>query len=333
MNAHRPPEGGVTLIELMVAVTITLGLAALVLTVTNGTLSLWHRAQDAFTTDTQAKLVLDFLQRDFDAALFRDDGGTWLAVDVNTARAPLANHGWRIAGVTKPQTAISLDLLPVAEDGGVLPVAAARFGVGGAWLRFMTTNVETKSSGNPGGSQPVAISYQIARRPISGPVSASNPAAVRYTLFRSAVANDLTFTTGYDVLLNGYGSSTSAAPGARSARSLTNPNIADAIASNVIDLGLWLYVQDVTGSLQRVFPATRLDTVHRAVTRSDFPDVAEVMVRVLTEEGARAIESIESGNSGRSRPAGMTEDEWWWSVAAVHSRVYVRRFQLRGGAW
>jgi hypothetical protein len=136
---------------------------------------------------------------------------------------------------------------------------------------------------------------------------------------------------GLDVLAAGYGSSTSGFPAARSARSLTNPNTADAIASNVIDVGVWLYVRNGADELVRIFPATNADTVHTAANVSDFPEVMDVMLRVLTEEGAKTIDAIESGSAATLRPAGLTNEQWWWSVAEANSRVYVRRIQLKGG--
>src|SRR5687767_1394125 len=117
MNKEIGTERGVTLVELLVAVTITLALAALLLSVTHGTLKLWHRAQDAFTTDTEAKLVLDTLERDLQAALFRENGATWLAVDVISAPSLLTSHGWRTAGTIKPSTSASLNLFPPALGG------------------------------------------------------------------------------------------------------------------------------------------------------------------------------------------------------------------------
>jgi Tfp pilus assembly protein PilW len=322
---------GVTLVELLVAVTITVGLAVLLLSVTHGTMKFWRGAQDAFTADTQAKLVLDLIERDLQAALFRDSSATWLAVDVISIPSTLASHGWRTSGTIKPSGSESTNLLPPSVGGVPSVIADARFGLSGAWLRFITTNLESKSAANPGGSQPIAVSYQIARRPVSGPSASSNLATVRYTLFRSAVANDTTLTSGYDVLAAAYGSSSAAFPGARSARSITNPNTADAIASNVVDFGIWLYVRNSTGDLERIFPATAGDANHAASIFEAFPEVADVMLRVLTEEGASAIEAIESGSGAVMRPTGLTEAEWWWAVAEAHSRVHVRRIHMKGG--
>jgi len=319
------------LVELLVALTLTVGLAALLLNVTRGTMRLWRNAQDTFSTDTEAKLVLDMLERDLQAALFRETSAAWLAVSVISTPSILANHGWKTSGTIKPSGNDSLDLIPADVSGVPAMIAGARFGLSGTWLRFITTNLESKSASNPGGSQPVAVSYQIARRPLSGSIAATNTATVRYTLFRSAVANDSTLTSGFDLLAANYGSSSPAFPGARSSRSITNPNTADAIASNVIDFGTWLYRRNGAGELERVYPSTAADLEHTSFDLAEFPEVADVMVRLLTEEGANAIEALESASGVIVRPPGVSDSEWWWSVAEAHSRVYVRRIQLKAG--
>lgn len=331
MTSHPNRTRGMSLVEVLVAVAITVALAVLFLTVTMNALGLWRKAQDAFTGDVEAKLALDLVTRDLQGALFRESGGAWLAVDVITDSALLNSHGWQTTGVMKPSTADSLNLLPPDEAGLPASITQARFALSGAWLRFVTTHLETKSAGNPGGSQPVMVSYQIARRPLSGPVSAGNPAARRYTLFRSTVANDSTVVAGFDVRSAAYGSASASFPAARSPRSLTNPSSSDAVASNVVDFAVWLYARNAAGELQRIFPATTADYSHAALVAAEFPDVADVMLRLLTDEGARMIEAIESGNGGAVRPAALTQSEWWWSVVETHSKVYARRIDLKAG--
>lgn len=302
---------GFTLLELLVAVSVGLVLAGVMLAITVGTLELWRRTQDNFTTATQARLVLDFLERDLQAAIRRDDGRTWLAVDIHTAPSSLTNRGWLTAGAIKPADLTSQRYLPVGEESAL---AEARFGLSGAWLRFITTNVEA------GGSLPTAVSYQIARRPVSGVITANSQGAVRYSLFRAAVTPAQTFALGYDVLTAGYGSGSGAPGGTRTAPTLTNPNTADVMATNVVDFGVWLYRRDNAGNLTRVFPATaRGDAAFRANSIGSVPVVADVMVRILTEEGARRVAMLEQIGAGA---------EEWWNVVEANSRVAVRRMAV-----
>lgn len=321
-----------TLLELLVAATITLLLATLMLSITTGTLTLWHRTQDNFSSATQARLALDLLERDLHAGVFRADGVTaWLAIDVTNPSATLLNHGWQSALLMKPATSESQRVLPAAVNGLDPVITNARFGLSGAWLRFITTQIDAN------GSLPCAVSYQIIRRPVSGPNnSPSNPAQVRYTLFRSAVATDTTFATGYNVAA-AYGSSTSAPSVARSASTLTNPALSDALANNVVDFCVWLYVRDNSGTLRRIFPADNSDLTHAARDGGSagdanrYPEVADVMVRLLTDEGARLIEAMEQGRGAITRPPEFSNDaEWWWAVVETNSHAYTRRVEIKG---
>lgn len=332
MNAPRAIRA-FTLLELLVAAVITLLLAGVMLAITNGTLTLWHRTQDNFSSSTQARLALDLLERDLQAGVFRADGvNTWLAVDVLNSPAELLNHGWRSASLMKPATSASQRVMPSSVNGLDPMLNDARFGLSGAWLRFISTHLESS------GSQPCAISYQIGRRPVSGPNdSPANPAQVRYTLFRSAVAADTTFVTGYNIGVAAYGSGSSAPSVARSATTLTNPPLSDALAVNVVDFGVWLYTRDSSGVLHRIFPADNSDFTHAArdagaaAHDSRYPEVVEVMLRILTDEGARLIDTMEQGSGAITRPNEFASDEaWWWAVVEANSRVYTRRIEVKG---
>ncbi len=313
---------------MLVAAIITLVLAGIILGMTTGVLNLWRRTQGGFTANTEAKLALDLLERDLQAAIHRRDSNAWLAVSIANDASGLANRGWLTAGVRmKPGGAESRRVLPGPDASGERRLHDARFGLSGAWLRFFTTNVETS------GSLPIAVAYQIARRPVSGDIVATNPAPVRYTLFRSAVSSQRTFETGYDIL-SGYASGASAD---RAPVTITNPRNGDALAANVIDLGVWLYVRRGNRSLwPPIFPENDDDQSHIArgdssVDPSRMPEVADVMLRILTEDGATQIDAIETGRVTRP-PQYANDAGWWWAVAEAGSRVFVRRVELKGGA-
>lgn len=323
-------QTGFTLLELLVAVTITLMLAGLMLTVVTSTLNLWHRTQDNFSTAAQAKLVLDMAERDIQAAAFRKDGATWLAVDVINDPGSLVTHGWLTpTPAAKPATTESQRMVPVTANGTAPMIRETRFGLSGAWLRFITTNVESS------GSLPVAVSYQIARRPLSGAIAVTTQADVRYTLFRAAVSTDNTFAAGYNVTASAYGSTSTTPSPPRNPATLTNPNSGDALATNVVDFGVWFHVCDVNGGLRRIFPADNNDTTHaaRGSEAGSFPEVVDVMVRILTEQGATLLAEMESGSGRVTRPPAFPSDaEWWWAVVEANSRVYTRRMEVKGRA-
>lgn len=316
--------------------TITLVLAGLMLTVTTNILNLWRRSQAAHTQAVSAKQVLDLVERDLQSALYRRDANRWLAADIIDTPAGLANHGWLTGpGLMKPANGGSLRPLPPPDATGTSKLSEARFGLSGIWLRFVATNVES------GGSLPTAIAYQVVRRPVTGNPLATNPASVRYSLYRSAVGTDETFANGYDVTASAYGSTSNTPSSAlstayRQSRNVTNPSHANLLASNVVDFGCWLYVRDPSGALVRIYPAVTGDLSHQAVGNSSsndsrFPEVADVMVRILSEEGATLIEAIETGRV--ARPANYATDaEWWWGVVEANSAVFIRRVEIKGVA-
>ena len=327
---------GFTLLELLVAVTITLIIAGLMLAVTTNVLNLWRRSQASHTQATTARQVFGLLEQDLQSAVHRRDTGRWLAADILDSPGSLSNHGWLLGpGVTKPSNGGSLLPLPAPEAGGERLLNNAHFGLSGTWLRFVTTNLES------GGSLPVVVAYQIVRRPITGDPVVTNPAATRYSLYRSAISNADTFATGYEVTSGGYASTTNNPSSAsstayRAAWNVMNPSHANLLGSNVVDFGCWLYVRNPDRTLLRIYPTGPGDTSHQAIGNSAaadnrYPEVVDIMIRILTEEGATLLEAIEAGRVLRPTSYG-SDAEWWWGVVEENSKVFTRRIEIKGGA-
>jgi prepilin-type N-terminal cleavage/methylation domain-containing protein len=335
MRTREISRSGFTLLELLVAVAITLVIAGLMLAVTAQVLDLWRRTQGAHLQAATARQVFDLLERDLAAALHRSDANRWLAVDILDAPGALANHGWLATGAMKPAAGGSLRPLPEPDANGVSRLREARFGLSGAWLRFVTTNVES------GGSLPAVVAYQVVRRPVTGDPVAANPAPVRYSLYRSAVSQAETMAQGYDVTAAAYGSASNTPSSAlstayRQPRNVTNPSHANLLATNVVDFGCWLHVPDAAGGLVRIYPGATGDLTHHAVGQSAandsrFPTVVDVLVRVLSEEGAALVEAMERGRVERP-PQHASDAAWWWAVVEANSTVFIRRIEIRGGA-
>ena len=115
-----------------------------------------------------------------------------------------------------------------------------------------------------------------------------------------------------------------------------NPSHANLLGSNIVDFGCWLHVRNPDHTLRRIYPAGPGDTSHHAVGRGTaddtrYPEVADLMLRILSEEGATLLEAIETGRVPRP-PTYRTDAEWWWSVAEANSKVFTCRIKLRGGA-
>lgn len=331
LDPDRGPASpaGFTLLELLVAAAITLVLAVLVLNVAQGALDLAQRTQGRGAAATTATLVLDRLEADLQSVWRAEPAGPALAVDLAADPAQLAVHGWFEQGVRqKPAGAVSLRPLPETEGANLPRIADARFGVGGAWLRLVTVTAE--SDAEP--ARPRVVAWQVLRRPVSGRLEAGNPAPVHYAVFRSAIGSATAFAHGPDVQAAAYASTSRTPGGTRSPATVMNPAGADALAAPVIDLGIWLYRREADGTLRRLFPSGPADTAHVAdpARPETQPDVADVMVRVLSDEGARRLAAIEAGQV--TRPEQFADDgNWWWAVAEAHSWVHVRRVLLRGG--
>jgi type II secretory pathway pseudopilin PulG len=308
---RRFHPAGFTLVELLVALGITLALAGIALAIVVNTLGIWHRVQGDFSGAVQARAVFDLIERDLQGALQRSDAGPWLATELaDSATALRDTHGWVVdappLGRIKPDGVLSLDAVPVADAfGRGSGIGRARFGLGGAWLRFFSLDRA---------GMPMAVSYELARCPAGG---AGPP---HYFLVRATSTDPLArgwdVTAGYDDVL--------AAPGPSAA-----------LADGVVDFGVWLYVRDPTadGGLRRLFPTGATDLARfapagRNVASSAvaYPEVADVMVRVLTEEGTELLANLESG---RGRIAGATDADWW-SLVEAHSTVFVQRVELKG---
>jgi len=339
-----------TLVELLVAGAITVVLAALTLAAVSALLQQWNRASGRLAAAVQARLALDQLALDLQGALFRADGNVWLAATV----LPDTSHSgrWLAAAVVaqgKPGNASARTLNLAAPT-----LADARCGVAGVWLRFFTTKPDTGAT-TADLSAPVAVGYQLVRQG----VTSSATAEPRYLLFRAEVRRTRTSSGAPGTFESGYNLDPAASPAtpyqtanatAGDPGNLLRPPLGSVLADNVIDLGVRLYVRE-RGGLRLIFPARPAtagddpsggtptaavppspETEHlaRALTpapadyyRHAFPEVVEVMLRVLSEEGARQLAAYEAGRL--APPAGVTPGDYWWTLAEANSEVFTRR--------
>jgi len=298
-----------TLLELLVAAAISVVIMAVLVFMLSRVMSGWDRTQGRLAAETQALHVLELLTLDLQGASGPDGPGIWLAATIQGADG--ASGTW--VGGVKPEEG---SLRPEAE-----PFRIARFGRAGMWLRCITTRRggEVRSA-EP--TAPVAVAYQLIRRaPTAGGTQG------RYLLYRSEATASATFAAGYDLSAAAY---TNASDASGSAGSLVSPPLRALLAEDVVDFGVRFgRAAQVPGedgaTLIPLFPKAGgpLDYAvdgDEGVTapHAPRPNVADVLVRMLSPEGARRIAALESGQ--------ITGD--WWQIAEAESYVFTRRILL-----
>jgi hypothetical protein len=349
----KKSAAGFTLVELLLAATLTALLAALVLATAAGVMSHWSRTAGRLSARADARLGLDQIAQDLQSAVFRADGNVWLAASVLPDTS--LSGQWRVAAAAaqgKPGNSHSgtLNLAASALD-------AARFGVAGVWLRFFTTKADTNASAADL-SAPVAVAYQIIRQNVTSSATSEQ----RYMLFRAEVRRTKTAGGAPGTFEAGYNLDPAATPAtaymapiatAGDPGNLCRPPLGSALVDNVIDFGVRFYVRE-GGGLRVIFPAApasrggvpaggaltaaappSIETQHLALStsraandyyRHAFPEAADVMIRVLDDEGARLLAAYEGGRL--HPPAGVAAADYWWTLAEAHSQVFTRRIAI-----
>src|SRR5471032_2596498 len=197
-----------TILELLVAASITALLAGFIINLVANVTGMWTRTSGRLATETQARLVLDQLALDLSSARFQDDGNVWFAANIVNATS---NSGLWVNALTannvKPNNANSLVL-------GSANLSDDRFGLAGVWLRFFTTSRGSNTLAAPTtASAPVAVGYQIIRR-----FTSTNPNSLTaaYLLHRSEVRPTAinsrigTLEAGFNITTANYTTSSSA---------------------------------------------------------------------------------------------------------------------------
>lgn len=334
-----------TIVELLVAMSVTALLAGVLISIVSSMTTAAHRASGSLLSSNQAKVALDFLAQDLESAVMRADGHVWLAATIQPDQSDKGDSGcdwaeWPSSPSTNGKPGAlggSLELSPNGVTGTTSeqqPFAEFRFGMAGVWLRLFTIEPDDNTSKDDL-SAVRAASYQMIRAALN------NSGTQRYALFRSSVEAGNTFQTGYNLFASPYneGVGTEGVSG-----NVRRPPSSRLLANNVIDFGVRLWVRDAGGVLRVPFPLeTKLGFAARVPPTDGtdpnavppnpspgapaygemnygFPEVAEVFLRVLTDEGAKQIEALETGR--------ISGD--WWQIAEANSQVYTRRVEIKG---
>ena len=354
-------RSGFTLVELIVATGITLLLATLLLSITAGIMSAWNRSRGDLTTSNQAKLALDQIAADLQSAIIHADGEVWLAATVQPDQSGTGDAGASIAdwnasgggqmkpGWSNPGTlGSSLDVtIDSSIPAEARPLEAFRFGMAGVWLRFFSAEPDANDT-IQNVSSPRAIAYQILR------YKPSDSSSDRfYGLYRSSVrptGSSSTFSVGYELFANGDGAKTEYNIGSATdgdAGCIRRPNKSSLVANHVIDFGVRIWIRNPSGDLVVGFPTgdanlgfaaripmpigTEKNVIPQepAVGAPTFtqmnygsPEVVEIFLRGLSDEGANLIKALETGKKSGD----------WWAIAKANSAVFIRRIDVKSKA-
>lgn len=313
-RGRRRCAHGFTLLELLVAAAITAVLAGLLVAIVANVSGFWTRSSGRLSVEAEARFLLDQLALDLQSAVRTSDGRTWLAADVldDTRNSGVWDAVPGRAG--KPAEASGTGLRYDAPE-----IAEATFGQAGVWLRFCTSRQRASAPADTLPA-PVAVGWQIVRRAGTPGAGAS---AARYFLHRAEVAAPRTLEAGLDILAPAYGAG-GEDPAAGEPGVIRTPPVEAIVGENVIDFGVRFHARERAGGWVGVFPAAA-ERSYRAASQA-CPEAADLHVRILTAEGARAIARFEAN------PAGAAGDaEQWWALALAHSRVFTRRISLVAG--
>jgi prepilin-type N-terminal cleavage/methylation domain-containing protein len=309
-------RAGFTIIELLVAVAVTALMVSLMLTIVVNVLGGWNRSSGTLSSGNQARTVMDLITSDLQSAILRRDGNVWLVATVQATAPSEWTGSTKPTSVATSATDINGSLYIPAVASPLPSIEDFRFGQGGVWLRMFSTVPDTNATTSTI-SAPRAVSYKIVRKSVT-----SSGTETRYMLYRSELAPDTTFTTGYDLFGSSYYAGT-----------IKSPNPTDLVANNVVDFGVRFLKLNSTNQLVSIFPNTSAAVCFAATSDNakvgqgvdstptrDFPTVADIFVRVLTDEGATKIANFE---------AGVSTGETWWEIVLANSRVYTRRVEIK----
>jgi len=304
-----------TLIEMVVALAVTAVIGYFFISIGRDFVRAWDNFGDAVSRETEARAALDLIAKDFESAYFREGSSHMLAVDVLPDNGN-ASADWEVGPAERP-TSSGFDTVN------------HEYGWAGCWVRLFTTTPSLN-----------AVGYQIIRSTIRD--NLGTPRYMLYrntTLTRDVISNiengfaDALDLTGSNALYDVSGG-------------VVNPKRSNILAVNVVDFGVRLYIYepnptsdpsdvDASEGLRLIFPAdesSRLQSPipnngqHRSSTfvgtaYSDrYPDVVEVFMRILNENGAQALSAMEESGSNAQ----------WEEIVANNSKLYRRYIVVRG---
>lgn len=302
--------------ELIVSLAITSVIAVFVFGFATSLAKLWRNTESGVDSELDSQIALDQIVMDFESAIFleRVDGdGVPVPMLAVSAIAKDSDDVFK-ASFSNRWDGLDESARPSSEH---FDPDNHQYGWAGSWVRFFTASPSVN-----------AVGYQVIRRS-----AFSNSTHPKYLLHRSLIRHDNSVTQSFDITSENYrdGNTTKA---------LESPRLDGVILEDVVDFGVRLYVfdenfggkDDSPNGLRLIFPsdaggdlsATDKEHLASVLSGNDFgaryPDVVEILLRVLDDVGAGMLLRLEEGDT-----ANRYED-----IVAKHSRLYRRMVRLPG---
>jgi prepilin-type N-terminal cleavage/methylation domain-containing protein len=307
-QCSKPTARGFTLLELLVASAVAVIILGLIVQVLSIMLDQADRSMGSMARVSEADSVLDSLERDLQSLFWID--GTQGMVRLKTSGGGYAGEGWDSVPNEIKSSQVIMTLNPSLEVGGSTPGMESEYwGRWGAGMEFFVHHPETGRN-DPGGVY--AVGYQIKRKQLS---PTGSP---RYYLMRSQVSAHQSFLQEKRFAGSAFSNGSFSSSAFWAPSTIRFPNENHIIAENVVDFGIRAYRKNNQSGSNwvSVFPLSTNENAELSVK----PELVEVMIRVLTPEGAMLLENLE-----QNRAQGT-----WEMITDQYSEVYVRRFLVGG---
>lgn len=307
IDSFSMPPRGFTLVEILVASSILVVMAALVLSIAANVMQVWNNTSGRLSASNQSRLVLDLMTTDLESLVVQNDPDPWFQLE------------WESS---------------VHSEDFSMP--------GSAHLMFFSR--VSQESGNQPGAALSAVSYRIGYRDPF--LNTENGAFARFALYRAILDPANTFRHALesrDSLKTTLWDRTETSPWedlGGEGRSLSPRNwsldVANLLASHVVSMRCRFRYRDTTGQEQtiRLEEGGAQSLVFGGALRVDDQELdfsqiqsLEIQLLVLSQEGARILAAEMDSNPANDR--GWTFEE----IFTRHGEIFSQRVAFYGDSY
>jgi type II secretory pathway pseudopilin PulG len=303
-----------TLIEIMVAAAITIVMIGLVIQITGEVLKLWNRSMGKLSANAEARIAMELLTSDLEAAMLRNDGMLWL-YSVDDGNLPSI-------GDYSPKT-ITLAMFTTAQD-----------------------RPQQDQNGNSVPGNICTVQYQLVyQNPVTGEDSEDSNA---FALHRRLIDPVTTFADflgagnqeNFDKWLElEYSVSSDVSLSYTEYPVPSDPNYY--LAGNIVDFQVEFFVIDADGVAQSVPPSTAVyyggkngvdgDSIatvgpfQNVTEKLRYPiEYADISMTIVSSEGMNILRNLLAGRGGTGYSANEAD-----KVILQHGEIFKRRVHFQ----